>query len=61
MINRYLQTDVLNYMWHKYPMTVSKEVNRTVNRLVKEVDYTHNPEHNYLNSLNFGLKHRENG
>lgn len=42
-------------------MTVSKEVNRTVNRLVKEVDYTHNPEHNYLNSLNFGLKHRENG
>ena len=31
-ISHHLQNNILTYMWHKYPMTLSQEVNRALNR-----------------------------
>jgi hypothetical protein len=61
IFNQHLQSDTVSYMWHKYPMTVSQEVNRNLNRVVKEVDHRNLPENSYLNNVNFAFKYRETG
>lgn len=51
---------ILGYMWHKYPMKLSQEVNRNLNKMVKEVDNTLRPANDYISDTGFRFKYREN-
>jgi len=46
-------------MWHKYPMKLSQEGNRNLNKLIKEQDYTALPVNNYLSASTNRFKYRE--
>lgn len=45
-------------MWHKYPMTLSPEVHRNLNKAVKNIDNTHLPQYNYLYKAPFTFQYR---
>lgn len=56
-----MQRKLLDYMLNKYPMTLSQEVNRTVNSSIREVDNTDQLSNDYIYNSPVAFKYRETG
>lgn len=61
IINNHLQRKLLDYMLNKYPMTLSQEVNRTVNTSIREIDNTDQLTNDYVYNSPVAFKFRETG